>query len=763
MVGRQKRFAVVWRRAGLGLRAVVLLLGLALFVSLVFIQQPRDEFTRPGDSLLVITLVNFIVVVLCVLAFLIGRNIVKLIFDRRRGILGTQLRTRLVFALVALTLIPTGILFFSASGLLARAMEGWFSTTVEQAVGGAVQVSRRHNVLAREQLGFLLEDIQTELRRMPSGEATREQLLERLEAERKRWRLFSIRILSGDGGDVLRLENAVAQVEPFREPDLNREALAQALAGEVQTRFEERESSQFIRAYGVLPSTFGTSLQVSPPLALVLTLRLSPELAQGMAVVNDSFREYEQLKLFRGGLRSNYLLTLALITGLLIFSAIWIAFYIARELAVPIQRVADATKLVAKGRDDIQLRDMGDDEMGQLVRAFNRMTLDLRKSRQERERHRAYLETLLRNLGVGVVGIDPEHRISSINPAAAEVFGITDLTGIIGRPLRDALPAAEHAVVAEMLAELSGLMPEGAAAERAVEREIMVRSRGREHKLICTAGRILSDQGDGTGFALLFDDVTELSKAQHMAAWREAAQRIAHEIKNPLTPIQLSAQRLERFVREEQTVKSEAGLYGKIAECTETIVSHVDSIKRLANEFSQFARMPPAEFSLSDLNDLIATSIEPFASAQHDIIIQFIRDDSIPQVSIDKEQMRRVIINLLDNAIAAVREARERGNENEQGRALISIRTWHDSQARTVSFEIRDTGPGIPPQTKTRIFDPYVTTKKGGTGLGLAIVTSIVTEHQGQVRVFDNQPRGARFVVELPERPQRGTQRKFAV
>ncbi len=762
MVSKKRRFALVWRRAGLGLRGFTLFLGIALFAFLVFVQQPDDEVVRPGDSLLIITLINFIVVVLCVLAFLIGRNIVKLIFDRRKGILGTQLRTRLLFALVGLTLIPTGILFFSASGLLARAMEGWFSTTVERAVGGAVQVSRRHHTLAREQMGYLLEELRLELEAQASVGLNAEGVQKIIDAKRRRWRLFSVSVVSGDGRDALRVENAIAQVEPFKEPDLDRDTLAKALGGEIQVRFEERESSQFIRAYGPLTKEIAAALAAQPPLALVASLRMSPELAQGLAVVNDSFREYEQLKLFRGGLRSNYLLTLALITGLLLFSAIWIAFYIARELAVPIQRVADATRLVAKGRDDIQLRDMGNDEMGQLVRAFNRMTADLRRSRQERERHRAYLETLLKNLAVGVVGVDEQYRITSINAAAAETFGIANGDRVLGALLKDVLPQAEYEVLASMIVEVqeSAKLEEGFA--RAVERELVVRSMGRELKIVCTVGKILSEDGGDTGFALLFDDVTELSKAQHMAAWREAAQRIAHEIKNPLTPIQLSAQRLERLVRDDQSAERGPELYSKITECSETIVTHVDSIKRLANEFSQFARMPPAEFAPTDLNQLIAVTIEPFATAHVELVVQFIKDDSLPLVPIDREQMRRVLINLFDNAIAAIAEARESNPQSELERAGITVRTMRDANARTVSFEVSDTGPGISTDAKPRIFEPYVTTKKGGTGLGLAIVTSIVSEHQGRVRVFDNHPHGARFVVELPLKPQRGTQRRFA-
>ncbi len=774
MVSRRKRFAVVWRRAGLGLRAFVLALGAFLFALLVYVQRPEEEIGRTTGSLLVLTLVNFIVVVIFVLAFLIGRNIVKLVFDRRRGILGSQLRTRLVVAFVGLILVPTAILFFLASGLLTRSMEGWFSSTVETAVGGAVEVARRHHAFLREYQAELSEHLGEELVARFKGFRSPEDLRQWLEGERKRWKLFSVRIVGGEGTQVFETHNAVATLEPFREPELDRAALTEALGGEAQVRFEERESSQFIRAYSRLeiPLKAGGS-SVLPgarfPLALILTHRVSPELTQTLSTVNESFREYEQLKLFRGSVKSNYLLTLTMITGLILFSAVWIAFYIAREIAGPIQKLADATRLVAQGRDDIQIREVGDDEMGLLVRSFNQMTSDLRRSRSERERHRAFLETILENLGVGVIAIDQEAKITSINFAALETFGLDPALNVEGTPLESALRAHDVEQIKPLLELLA--QDSESSGTRALEREIVVRNAGRELKVVCTAGSIRGEGGITSGYALLFDDVTELSKAQHMAAWREVAQRIAHEIKNPLTPIQLSAQRLEKLIRAEGSASSDifeddeprGDLREKLIESTQTIVEHVDSIKRLANEFSEFARMPQADFAPAGINEIISGVVEPFATFHHDVVFQVIADNSIPPVSVDREQIRRVLINLIDNALSAIRSA---GSPSTNGGliegAKVTVRSSYDKRRRMASIEVADTGPGISSQDKLKVFEPYFTTKKGGTGLGLAIVTSIITDHQGRVRVFDNTPRGARFVIDLPLNPQRGTQRRFA-
>jgi two-component system, NtrC family, nitrogen regulation sensor histidine kinase NtrY len=238
-----------------------------------------------------------------------------------------------------------------------------------------------------------------------------------------------------------------------------------------------------------------------------------------------------------------------------------------------------------------------------------------------------------------------------------------------------------------------------------------------------------------------------------MSAWREVARRIAHEIKNPLTPIQLSAQRLQKILGGDSATEA-------VKECTQTIVEHVDSIKRLANEFSNFARMPTAEFEPSDLNVLMSDAIGPFAEAHSDIVFQFIPDEHLPTVVLDKEQVRRIVINLIDNAIAALRQERE--EQPSASEARIVVKTHYDRKHKAAIFEVVDTGPGIHTTQKARIFEPYFTTKKGGTGLGLAIVTSILADHQGTIRVYDNNPKGAKFIVELPLVPKSGTQRRYS-
>lgn len=712
---------------------------LAFFLAfLVYTQRPQEDSPNIGHSLLVFILVNLNIAVLCVLAFLIGRNVVKLIFDRRRNILGSKLRMRLVVAFVGLTLIPTIFLFLLASGLLTRAMEGWFSEHVETSIAGAVDVAKHHYASLK---GTALSSAERLVRGIQDNGALMNdnRLSEWLEERRKQEELFAIRLLRSPSEQVVEVHNAAAAIPSFNEPEPNASAVTRALRGESRVLFEENEASQFVRAY--VPISLAGHAGV-----LMSTLRINPELTQALAVINDSYTEYERRKVFRTYIRSGYFLTLSMITGLILFSAIWIAFYIARELVVPIQRLAEGTRAVAKGDYDFQIRAAGDDELSLLVKSFNTMTSDLRESRQQAESRRLYLETILGNLAVGVIALDTRGTVVSVNSAAAKLFGLEHPEDILQRPLRGALRTQDLEQILPLLDDPSA----GNSEVHTRERELSIHSGGTESKVLCTVGSI-----DDIGTVLLFDDITELAKAQHMSAWREVARRIAHEIKNPLTPIQLSAQRLQKLLPEIDAPPS-------VHECADTIVENVSSIKRLANEFSNFARMPTAEFKLSDINSLVSAAIAPFAESHSGIVFQFIPDTKIPELMLDREQIRRLLINLIDNAITALNRDKETGVSSDEEGARIVIKTSYDAGQRMVSIEVTDNGPGIPGADKARIFEPYFTTKPGGSGLGLAIVTSIVSDHQGQIRVFDNRPHGARFVVELPAVPKATTQRRFA-
>ena len=731
MVSRRAKLALWWRQGGTRWRlALFVILSLALLLQVIPFDDgvDLDQDAWYGNSLLVFLTVNLNISILLVLAFLVGRNVVKLIFDRRRNILGSRLRQRLVLAFVGLALVPTSILFLIANGLLTKTMQEWFSTQIDGAVTGAVGVARiyHRSVVDKERLSVIR--LAQELEKIKFASAEKEQ--QYLEQRRTRKALFSIRVFDGD---TLRdqVQNAAADIETFKEPVPNHEALLQAMKGEVVVINEREGASQFIRAYAQ------TSL-AGKKMVLMTSKRLSPELTEAIETINDAFKGYEQLKVFRSPLRSGYVLTLAMITGLIIFAAVWIGFYIARDISIPIQMIAEGTEQVAKGNYGFQIRVSGNDELSFLARSFNRMTNDLRTSREVAEDRRVFIETILAHLVVGVIALDRKRCVTVVNDAALVLFGAQSAATVVGKAFDMVLDSETAMHVAPLITQAEGVEQLGEGGEELM----VVRSEGSERQVICTSGRLVNRSGEWIGTLLLFDDVTELSKAQQMSAWREVARRIAHEIKNPLTPIQLSAQRLEKLVA---AISQDTN--GPIHECVESIVQNVDSIKRLANEFSHFARLPTAEPEPSNLNALIGETVASFAASHEQLVFQFLPDDKLPLISIDKEQIRRVLINLVDNAIAAIDEAKL----SESGR--IVIRTNYDRRRRLASIEVLDNGLGIADAVKGRIFDPYFTTKKSGTGIGLAIVTTIVNDHQGTIRVYDNQPRGTKFIIELSMAP----------
>ena len=735
MVSSRTKFAWWWRRSGIALRAFIFVLGFSLFTLLMYWQRPVQSSENFGSNILVFLLVNLNILVLCVLAFLVGRNVVKLIFDRRRAIVGSKLRSRLVVAFVTVALVPTVILFIVASGLLSEAVEDWFSSQIEESVGGAIKVAREYYQLVENQARAETTAIVEELNHKLDNGSKAQQLHPWLEREREKRGLFSITLYDIAKNAVVSANHPGSEIENFKEPALDPIAIGKAMRGELTAVPEDRDGSKFFRVYAPLKLN-----QV--PAAMVVSLRSDPEMSKALQVVTDSFKEYEQLKLFKNPLKSMYLLLLGMITVMILFAAIWFAFYISRELVVPIQRLAEGTREVARGNYDFQVRVSGDDEVSLLVNSFNTMTSDLRTSRNEAESRRVFIETILANLAVGVIGIDSSGKVTAVNEAARELFELDASQDYRGGSLANVIGAIVNQHVSGMLDRLRS----GSVPQAVLETELNMLRQGKEHRLLVSAGTIVDRNGKQLGQVLIFDDLTDLIKAQNIAAWREVARRIAHEIKNPLTPIQLSAQRLQKLF-------SDKGQDPAVLESTQTIVTNVDSIKRLANEFSNFARMPTAELAPTDLNSLVAETMAPFAETNSEITLQFIAGNKIPPALMDREQIRRVLINLLDNAIQAIR------SQGTSGR--ITIRTEHDQARERVSLEVADTGPGISAEIKSRIFDPYFTTRNSGTGLGLAIVASVVSEHQGSIQVLDNKPKGSRFMVELPLRQQPGTIRRF--
>jgi two-component system nitrogen regulation sensor histidine kinase NtrY len=430
-----------------------------------------------------------------------------------------------------------------------------------------------------------------------------------------------------------------------------------------------------------------------------------------------------------------------MVTLVIIFGAIWVGVHLARGITVPIQQLAEGTRRVAAGDLTYKVHAKADDEIGILVDSFNQMTEDLARgkveltranqelqaSNVELDRRRDYMETVLQTVAAGVLSLDAGGRVNTVNRAAATMLG-RPAEAILQRPFAEALAG-------DALAPLRRLVERSLAQGReTTNQQVTLALAGRPATIMVTVSNLRGPDGDAQGRVLVLDDVTEVVRAQQAEAWREVAKRIAHEIKNPLTPIQLSTQRLrKKFAERAPDVPA------VFDECTRTIIQEVEGLRNLVDEFSRFARMPSPQLVPGDLNQVARQVAELYGGVQPGIKLRISLDPALPAVSLDPDHLKRALINLVDNAVTAIGEA---GGE-------IVVSTRRPAEGR-VQLEVADTGPGFPAEDRDRAFLPYYSTKRSSGGLGLAIVNRIVLEHGGEIHIEDNTPRGARLVIVLP-------------
>ena len=448
--------------------------------------------------------------------------------------------------------------------------------------------------------------------------------------------------------------------------------------------------------------------------------------------------------MLKNPIKISHMITLSIVTLLIIFSSVWFGFYLSKGITVPIQELAEGTNRIASGDYDVFIDLGAEDEIGVLVNSFNRMALDLknskkqveaaneelRKSNIELDQRRLYMEIVLANVAAGVISVDGDGRVLTINKSAEKIFHV-QAGSVIGKHYGEVVGKDNLGVINEFFQDRS-LFRKGF-----LQRQIRLTLEDSILSLLVFLNVLRDDRGKYLGLVAVFEDLTEVEKAQRLAAWREVAQRIAHEVKNPLTPIQLSAQRLRK--RYGRLLAQEDGKV--FEECTNMIVDQVEELKTLVNEFSSYARMPALNPAPNSLKQIIEESVSLYRETRKEVTISFHDSADLPLMKVDRDQMKRVMINLLDNALDAI-----------DGKGEIVIDLFHDKEEERVRIEVADNGKGIPPEHKTRLFEPDFSTKKHGTGLGLAIVSSIISEHGGSIRVQDNLPRGTRFAIELPVR-----------
>ncbi len=680
-----------------------------------------------ASNLLVFALFNLTLIVFLLLLVLLIRNLVKLFFERRQDVLGSRFKTKLVAVFLSLSLIPALLISIIASNLLNTSIEGWFKPQVERPLDQALEVAQtyyqtleatvlRHGrqlarVIARDRL--LADD---------RREALAAYLLEQQES----LGLAAISVFTPKGQELVHVKDPVLASVYSR--DVNTEQVRRGLGGHELTTVRELDNGDMIQAVVPIWSA-GSERQILG--ALTVATHVAQRLEARVRGISQAFQEYKQLKLLKNPIKGIYILIFLLLTLIIVFSFTWFGLYMARGITVPIQLLAEGTREVAAGNLNYKVQVQAHDEIGILVESFNRMTSDLQAKHSELEGRRRYTETVIQAVATGVVSLDPSGRLTTMNGAAARMLGLPG-DSAVGRSFRQLFAGPLFGEVVALIQRMDRVR------QGTLDREVHLRRDGHAVTLLGSATALRGPEGEYAGMVLVFDDLTELLKAQRLAAWREVAQRIAHEIKNPLTPIQLSAQRLRRRLAERNPEDRRL-----LEECTGTIIQEVEGLKHLVDEFSRFARMPALQPKPTELNRLLEGVVALYRESHPALALKTVFAPDLPLLEVDPDQIKRAALNLVDNAVEAVGGAGE-----------VVVETVFLPDVKRMQIIVSDTGVGIPPEDKDKLFLPYFSTKAAGTGLGLAIVHQIVTDHDGRIWVEDNAPKGSRFIIELPaDRP----------
>jgi two-component system, NtrC family, nitrogen regulation sensor histidine kinase NtrY len=707
---------------------IVILVTALMVAALIFFEVQLPDVTPEyslGSNIVFFFLINVNIILLGLLVFLVVRNLVKLVVERKRRMLGSRLQARLVVAFVGLSLVPSVLLFIIAGGLLRRSFDRWFDSKVESALQGSLEIGQTYYQNSANNALFYARQLSQRITEEGLADQPRlGELKKFVEAKQREYNLGTVELFSPDGQPFVVAFNQRVPTGVTIKPES--EFLNRALRGLEVTRTQAFGEGDVIRGGVPIYARDKRILGV-----VVVDYYVPKSIAKRAIQISQSYEQYKYLTFLKAPVKNSYLLTMLLITLVIIFAATWCGIYLSKSITVPIQKLAEGTHQVAQGNWDYKIESGGDDEIGVLMNSFNQMTGDLKQIKLELERRGNVVQTLLANIAAGVVSVDPSGKITTWNKAAEQILGV-QAERALGKQYQDVLDAEPLRGIREIV--------DSVKSGESVEREMKLSLLEQLRNVVISAATLQDDDGSILGVMLFVEDITQIQKVQRMEAWREVARRIAHEIKNPLTPIQLSAERLRK--RYAHILDGEGAILDK---CTTTIIQQVDELKKLVNEFSQFARLPSTQLLANDLNEIITESLVLFKEGHDGVQFQF-HPGVIPPLEVDREQMKRVLMNLLDNAVAAVR-----------GSGEIVLVTNYDRGRGVVTLEVADNGCGLAPGMKAKIFEPYFSTKENGTGLGLTIVSQIIEDHHGYIRAWPNDPRGTRFVIELPVGDDSGT------
>ena len=678
------------------------------------------------------------------LVFVLARNIIKLFVEKRRSLPFAHFRAKLVAVLLGMTLIPAVLVLLVGSELIRNSVDRWFNAPMDDVLSSANTIAgdyyqERWRLVAAEAQRLARAVGGIDLASTPANSVRAI-----VEPDVQQGRIAHVEVYRRDstgGADNPLFVPVVDVGEPSLPRDFTRESARRlterAVADPQLAPVIERlpDGGDLIRGAVAIRPGGGSAQGV-----VIASEHITAEFAARARRMTQAYEDYQQLRVLKQPLAGVYLSFFLMLTLMILVAATWMGLFLAKRITRPVQMLAAAADEIGAGHLDHRVEPETRDEFGSLIEAFNRMAADLSISRRRLERssvelerkhqdveaRRRYVETILERIATGVISVDTAGHVRTFNAAASRLLGLD--SSVSGLPVSAVFGTPE-------LRPLANLIEEAARSrEEALPQEVSIARDGRELHLAVMTTPLRREDGISDGIVLVFDDVTPLIRAQKVAAWREVARRLAHEIKNPLTPIQLSAERMRRHFS-----GAAAPTQALVQECTSTIVGEVESLKGLVDEFSQFARMPAPRAVSTDLQALLCDVLALYEGIFAEVQLRPRFADGLPRVSVDPEQIRRVMINLIDNAVEAI-----------DRRGVIDVEAHHVRAESLVRIVVADDGPGIPPTERDKLFLPYYSTKRRGSGLGLAIVRRIVAEHGGSIDVTDNVPRGTRFTVELP-------------
>lgn len=706
-------------------RELATVLGLAfLFLVLTAIEIKLFDISRSlpfVTSIFFFGLVNFNIILFLLLFFLIFRNVVKTFAERPGSWAGKSLKSKLVAAFVTFSFIPTALMFLVSVFYINNSFDKWFSEKIAGVLKSSLEVTNAYYLTAKRKNYDYAAQVATALNSVPPG-----RLIKTLDDMRRRYSLDALEYypsLFGSRIISISQEESIPKIPPLSLELLERGIKDRAEASTIH-RFEE----------GNLVRVIVPSGDKSRRGAVVVSTFIPVSLISNMDDVASAYENFRDLNPLEYPIKSIYLIILVLMTLTILLGATWFGFYLARQLSVPLEELGMAAQRVANRDYSKVSLNTGSVEINQLVTHFNQMTEKLKESEaslsqtlSRLDEHGRYMGVVLSTVSTGVISLDVNEKITMVNRHATKLLEIKDKR-LVGKTVKEVLKPDYYEIFQSMLQQMRQHNAES------IQKELRLDLRGRSIPLQMTLSLLTDENQKEIGQVVVFDDLSPVLGAQRAAAWTEVARRIAHEIKNPLTPIKLSAERLEK--------KFGPAIRDPIfSDCVRTIVSQVDSLKSLVNEFNQFARLPKSKVVPGDLNGIISEVVLLFQNAHRNLPLEFHPDATLPVFRFDPDQMRRVATNLMDNAFSAV-------GKKSDGR--VRVNTHYDGMLKIVRIVVTDNGPGIPEAMRDRIFEPYVTTKEHGTGLGLAIVKRMVEDHHGFIRAFSEPDSETQFVVELP-------------